>query len=101
MCRIRIRPDQGRCVPDLHGPVTAGRDELSAIGTERHIADRAAMPAQGEDLLARLHVPDLDGPVIAGRGEALAIGMKNGLSNLADMAAEDLHLLAQSRDSRS
>src|SRR2546423_735686 len=51
-------------VPDLDGPVRAGRGELFAVRAIGHAPNLATMPRQRVHL-ARLQVPDLDGLVKA------------------------------------
>src|SRR5262245_2888824 len=56
------RPRDRGHLPDLHGPVRAGRGDLCAVAVERHALHPAGVAAEGADFAAGL-VPDLDGGV--------------------------------------
>ena len=65
----------GRSVPDLDGPVPAGRGQQLAVAAERHACDPGRVPGlEDGQLLAGCPVPDPDGAVRAARGEVPAVG---------------------------
>src|SRR5262249_36589565 len=66
--RLRFR----RRLPDLHGPVQAGRGDPLAITAEGHGLDPARMAAQDMGLRTG-PVPDLDGAVGAAPGQSPAV----------------------------
>src|SRR5262249_59272995 len=62
--RLRFR----RRLPDLYGPVQAGRGDPLAVGAEGHALDPASVAAQDLGLRAG-PVPDLDGAVGTAPGQ--------------------------------
>src|SRR5262245_23732386 len=70
----------GRRVPDLHEAAVAGRNNLLAVGAERHAPDFIVVLLERQTFLAlvppeRGRVPDPYGPVEAGRRKAPAVGI--------------------------
>src|SRR5262245_28879959 len=63
----------GGHVPDLHGPVRAGRGDPGAVGAERHARHPNGVAAERADLSAGF-VPDLDRCVGPPPGHAPAVG---------------------------
>src|SRR5262249_46644737 len=74
--RTSKRLDQfaGGGVPDSHGFIDTGRDDLSTVRAERHTIDHSYVSTEGERLAAVRGVPDLDRIALAIRGESLPIG---------------------------
>src|SRR5262249_56568518 len=87
-----------RDVPDLDGPVPAGRGQPLAVAAEGHTSDAArVLGPQGGQLLARRPVPGADGTVPATRGEVPAVGAERHTEDWPVMVLEDLDFLARRR----
>src|SRR5215471_3895660 len=63
----------GRCLPNLHGPVPAGRSDLVPVRAKCHALAPVSMAAQGVNHLGS-QLTDLDGRIGAAPNQAPAVG---------------------------
>src|SRR5262249_28621201 len=71
----RIREElAGGAVPDEDLVLLVLTENPFAVGANRHAADKACVPLEGEQSLAAGGIPDLHRPVTAGAGETFAVG---------------------------
>jgi hypothetical protein len=81
-------------VPQPHRFVHAARENVLAVGAERHTPHFGGLALEGENFLARRGIPHLRRPVIAG-GKAFAVGAERHAPHTAFERCEGQKLLAR------
>src|SRR5262249_9372673 len=83
---VRARIKSGGCIRHYRNHPSLAQDLYRTCTSQ--------VAAQGEDLLARLHIPKLDGRILAPRCQPQAIGAEGHAVDHGSMAAQGVQLLA-------